>query len=193
MSKTNETMQPEAVETGALKMDVTVRPIAPKDNLIGFANVTFNDSFVVEGFRVCTGDKGIYINMPSTKDSQGNWRDTFKPITAEARRQLTEAIAEGYGIAMEKMQAMTEDYKPTREAMDYLLRYDNPLELIRSYWPDGYIEGEIVLQMVLDDMQSPPEERPEQPKSLRDRLQKAASEVKDRPVQEKPERSGEAR
>ena len=43
--------------------------------------------------------------MPSAKDSQGNWRDTFKPITAEARRQLTEAIAEGYGIAMEKMQA----------------------------------------------------------------------------------------
>ena len=105
MSKTNETMQPEAVETGALKLDVTVRPIAPKENLICFANVTFNDSFVVEGFRICTGDKGIYINMPSAKDSQGNWRDTFKPITAEARRQLTEAIAEGYGIAMEKMQA----------------------------------------------------------------------------------------
>lgn len=105
MSKTNETMQPEAVETGTLKLDVTVRPIAPKENLIGFANVTFNDSFVVEGFRICTGDKGIYINMPSAKDSQGNWRDTFKPITAEARRQLTEAIAEGYGIAMEKMQA----------------------------------------------------------------------------------------
>lgn len=46
--------------------------------------------------------------MPSTKDSQGNWRDTFKPITAEARRQLTEAITEGYGIAMEKMQATLE-------------------------------------------------------------------------------------
>lgn len=55
MSKTNETMQPEAVETGTLKLDVTVRPIAPKENLIGFANVTFNDSFVVEGFRICTG------------------------------------------------------------------------------------------------------------------------------------------
>ena len=78
MSKTNETMQPEAVETGTLKLDVTVRPIAPKENLIGFANVTFNDSFVVEGFRICTGDKGIYINMPSAKDSQGNWR-RFQP------------------------------------------------------------------------------------------------------------------
>ena len=32
MSKTNETMQPEAVETGTLKLDVTVRPIAPKKN-----------------------------------------------------------------------------------------------------------------------------------------------------------------
>ena len=105
MSKPNETTQPEVTEPGAMKLNVTVRPIAPKDNLIGFANVTFNDSFVVEGFRICTGDKGIYINMPSAKDSQGNWRDTFKPITADARRQLTKAIAEGYGIAMEKMQA----------------------------------------------------------------------------------------
>ena len=88
---------------------------------------------------------------------------------------------------------MTEDYKPTREAVDYLLRYDNPLELIRSYWPDGYIEGEIVLQMVLDDMQSPPEERREQPASLRERLQQAAHEVKDRPAPDKPDRGGEAR
>ncbi|MFR4886435.1 MAG: septation protein SpoVG family protein [Eubacterium callanderi] len=104
MSKPNETMQPEAVETGTRKPDVTV-PLLRRRESDRPCQCTFNDSFVVEGFRICTGDKGIYINMPSAKDSQGNWRDTFKPITAEARRQLTEAIAEGYGIAMEKMQA----------------------------------------------------------------------------------------
>lgn len=115
MSKTNETMQPEVAGTGALKLDVTVRPIAPRENLLGFANVTFNDSFVVEGFRICSGEKGLYINMPSTKDSKGNWRDTFKPITADARRQLTEAITSEYGIVIEKMQATVEASKNTTE------------------------------------------------------------------------------
>lgn len=107
MSKTTmpETVQPEANETAALKLDVTVRPIRPIDNLLAFANVTINDSFVVESFRICSGEKGLYVNMPSAKDSQGNWRDTFKPITAEARHQLVTAITEAYGAEIEKMQA----------------------------------------------------------------------------------------
>ncbi len=106
MSKTNtETMQPEGKTAAAMKLDVRVRPIAPIDNLLGFANVTINDSFVVEGFRICSGEKGLYVNMPSAQDKSGNWRDTFKPITADARRQLTDAIVEGYGAAIEKLQA----------------------------------------------------------------------------------------
>lgn len=111
MSKVNntDTMQPEVQEAGetataAMKLDVHVRPIAPVNNLLGFASVTINDSFVVEGFRICSGEKGLYVNMPSTKDGD-NWRDTFKPITAEARRQLTGAILDGYGLAIERMQA----------------------------------------------------------------------------------------
>lgn len=106
MSKTNtETMQPEGKAAAVMKLDVRVRPIAPIDNLLGFANVTINDSFVVEGFRICSGEKGLYVNMPSAQDKSGNWRDTFKPITADARRQLTDAIVEGYGAAIEKLQA----------------------------------------------------------------------------------------
>ena len=116
MSKTNtETMQPEVKEAAPMKLDVRVRPIAPIDNLLGFANVTINDSFVVEGFRICSGEKGLYVNMPSVQDKSGNWRDTFKPITADARRQLTDAIVEGYGVAIEKLQATLE---ATRGAAD---------------------------------------------------------------------------
>ena len=43
--------------------------------------------------------------MPSQQDSRGNWRDTFKPITSEAHKQLSAAIIEGYSVAIEKMQA----------------------------------------------------------------------------------------
>ncbi len=95
----------EAAEAMPIKLDVRVRPIAPRDNLLGFANVTINNSFVVEGLKICSGEKGLYVNMPSMQDGSGNWRDVCKPITADFRRQLTEAVIDGYGVAIEKMQA----------------------------------------------------------------------------------------
>lgn len=101
----NETNTPAQAAAAPMKLDVSVRPISPIDNLIGFANVTINDSFSVEGFRICSGDKGLYVRMPSQQDSRGNWRDTFKPITSEAHKQLSAAIIEGYSVAIEKMQA----------------------------------------------------------------------------------------
>lgn len=116
MSKTNpETMQPETETAAPLKLDVRVRPIAPIENLVGFASVTINDSFAVEGFRICSGEKGMYVNMPSGHDGKGGWRDTFKPITADARRQLVGAILDGYSVAIEKMQATLDAARGTAE------------------------------------------------------------------------------
>ena len=46
MSKTNtEPMQPDTQASESLKLDVTVRPIAPMGNLLAFANVTIGDCF----------------------------------------------------------------------------------------------------------------------------------------------------
>ena len=108
MSNSVNNTQAEATGAMPLKLDVRVRPIAPKENLVGFASVTINDCFVVEGLKVCAGEKGLFVNMPSQQDKDGNWRDICKPITADFRRQLTEAVAEGYSVAIEKMQATLE-------------------------------------------------------------------------------------
>lgn len=106
MSKNNtETMQPETKEADSMKLDVHVRHITPVGNLLAFASVTINDSFVVDGLRICSGEKGLYVNMPSAQDKNGTWRDTFKPITADARHQLVGAVLEGYNTSIEKMQA----------------------------------------------------------------------------------------
>lgn len=107
-SVNNINTQAEAIGAMPLKLDVRVRPIAPKENLVGFAAITINDCFVVEGLKVCAGEKGLFINMPSQQDKDGNWRDICKPITAYFRRQLTEAVVEGYSVAIEKMQATLE-------------------------------------------------------------------------------------
>lgn len=90
-----------------LKLDVSVRPIDPIKNLIGFANVKINDCFVVEDFKILQSDKGLFVGMPSKPDkgSRTGYRDTAKPITKEFRAELTEAVISAYHAEVEKLQA----------------------------------------------------------------------------------------
>ena len=118
MSKNTETNVPEtqASETaGGLTLDVRVRPIAPMGNLLAVANVTIGGCFKVDGFRICSGEKGLYVNMPSTQDGKGGWKDVCWPVTSEFRKQLTDALIEGYGVAIENLQATLD---ATRGAAD---------------------------------------------------------------------------
>lgn len=116
MSNNNaNTTVPEKKETAPLKLDVRVRPIAPMGNLLAYANVTIGDCFKVDGFRICSSEKGLYVNMPSTQDGKGGWRDVCWPVTAEFRKQLCEALIEGYGQAIENLQATLEATKGAAE------------------------------------------------------------------------------
>ena len=65
-------------EAPPMKLDVSVRAIEAKGNLLGFANVKFNDCFVVEDFKILQTDKGLYVGMPSKPDksSKTGYRDT---------------------------------------------------------------------------------------------------------------------
>ena len=113
-NNTNTTV-PEKMEAAPLKLDVRVRPIAPMGNLLAYANVTIGDCFKVDGFRICSSEKGLYVNMPSTQDGKGVWRDVCWPVTAEFRKQLCEALIEGYGQAIENLQATLEATKGAAE------------------------------------------------------------------------------
>lgn len=119
MSKTNtetaavQTQAPE--NANGLNLDVRVKPIIPNGNLLAFASVTINDSFKIDGFRICSGEKGLFVNMPSTQDGKGNWKDVCWPVTADFRRQLNEALIDGYGQAIENLQATLEATKGAAE------------------------------------------------------------------------------
>lgn len=99
---------PQEPEQAALplKLDISVRPIDPIKNLIGFANVKINDCFVVEDFKILQSDKGLFVGMPSKPDrnSKTGYRDTAKPITKEFRAELTEAVISAYHAEVEKLQ-----------------------------------------------------------------------------------------
>lgn len=102
---------PQETEQAAmpLKLDVSTRPIEPKGNLVGFASVKFNDAFVVEDFKILQSDKGLFVGMPSKPDksSKTGYRDTAKPITADFRKELTEAVITAYHAEVEKLKART--------------------------------------------------------------------------------------
>ena len=95
-------------EAPPMKLDVSVRAIEPKGNLLGFANVKFNDCFVVEDFKILQTDKGLYVGMPSKPDksSKTGYRDTAKPITWEFRKQLHGAILTAYSAEIGRLQAV---------------------------------------------------------------------------------------
>ena len=68
----------------------------PEDKLKAFATVTFDNSFVVRGLRVVSGDKGLFVAMPSRKLPDGTRRDIAHPINSEMRRSLEEKVLQAY-------------------------------------------------------------------------------------------------
>ncbi len=112
-----------AIASAPPRLDVTVRQIEPKKNLIGYATLKFNDSFVVEDFKVLQSEKGIFVGIPSkavSKDGKTEYRDTSKPITKEFRAALTEAVIAEYHAAIERLQARAAADKkpPFKEQME---------------------------------------------------------------------------
>jgi stage V sporulation protein G len=89
---------------GLLKLDVSVRPITPKNNLLAFASVKIADCFVVDNIRIVAGEKGLFVNMPSAQDNSGKFHDVCFPVTADFRKQIQTAILDGYAAAVEKVQ-----------------------------------------------------------------------------------------
>ena len=61
-----------------------------------FANITFDDVFVVRNLKVIEGKNGIFVSMPSRRLQDGEFQDVCFPITAEFRENIQETIIDGY-------------------------------------------------------------------------------------------------
>lgn len=67
-----------------------------EEKLKGFANVTFDDCFVVRGMKVVQGPKGYFVQMPNHKRLDGTHGDIAHPTTMEMRNRLEEAVLNAY-------------------------------------------------------------------------------------------------
>jgi DNA-binding cell septation regulator SpoVG len=91
---------------GALPLEVRAWPLrAPKGHLQGFASVTIAGCFAVNGVQIMSGKNGLFVSMPSTKDSKGEYRDVCFPVTAQFRHQINEAVLGEFHAALESLSA----------------------------------------------------------------------------------------
>ena len=99
----------QAQEYPPLHLDVRVRPMTPKGNLLGYASVNINGQFAVDGIKVVSGKNGLFINMPSYQTGNGQYRDVCFPVTKEFHAQLSSEVVTGYHQALEQMQTASQE------------------------------------------------------------------------------------
>lgn len=84
-------------------------------NLKAYATATIGGSFVITGIRVCDGKNGLFAQMPqrsfNDKNGETQYRETFYPITAEARENLNKAVVNAYENEITQEQDDSEDFE----------------------------------------------------------------------------------
>ena len=63
---------------------------------LALASVTLYNEFVVTGLRLLNGKNGLWVSMPSRKDSNGEYHDIAYPVTKEAREDIQKAVIDKY-------------------------------------------------------------------------------------------------
>jgi stage V sporulation protein G len=67
-----------------------------EERLKAFANITFDNAFVIRGLKVINGNQGYFVSMPSRKRSDGTHQDIAHPVNNEMRRLIEERVLEAY-------------------------------------------------------------------------------------------------
>ena len=80
-----------------------------KSNVKATASAAFGGQFAVHGFTVMNGKNGLFLNMPSKMNDEGEYVSTFHPITKDARTQLNNTILEAYEQALTESQAQSDE------------------------------------------------------------------------------------
>lgn len=73
-----------------------------QDKLKAVASVVLDDCFVVKNVRVVDGAKGLFISMPSRRNVKGEFSELCFPLTAELRREMSDAVLQAYREVSEK-------------------------------------------------------------------------------------------
>ncbi len=79
-------------------MDVTEVRVFPveEDRLRAYVTITFDHCFVIRDLKVISGNKGLFVAMPSRKRKDGTYRDTAHPLNNQTRDMIESKVLEEY-------------------------------------------------------------------------------------------------
>ena len=80
--------------------DVRVRKITKEGKMRAIVSITIDDEFVVHDIKVIEGDNGVFIEMPSKKATDGEYRDIAHPINSSTREKIQKIILDRYQKAL---------------------------------------------------------------------------------------------
>ena len=77
--------------------DVRIRLLNNENSKVrAIASFTIDDAFIVHEVRIVEGTNGLFIDMPSTKSPNGEYRDIAHPKNTETRQLISTAILAAY-------------------------------------------------------------------------------------------------
>lgn len=94
-----------------MDIDVRINKINTTGSVKATASVTLDECFGIRGVKVMEGKNGLFINMPSYKASNGQYKDICFPTTAEFRKELVDAVVEAYKLAIEQIQKQSTQFE----------------------------------------------------------------------------------
>jgi stage V sporulation protein G len=59
-------------------------------------DVAIAGEFLVRGFRVINGRKGLFVSAPGEQGKDGKWYRKAYPLTKETQAELTKVVLEAY-------------------------------------------------------------------------------------------------
>jgi stage V sporulation protein G len=92
-----------------VKLDIRVFPLDDaKGSTKAFASVGIDDLVAIRGVRVVESEKGLFVTMPQSRDSEGDYHDIAFPLNGDLRKEMVKAVLDEFKAA-EK----TKDRKPS--------------------------------------------------------------------------------
>lgn len=64
--------------------------------LKAFADVMFDESYVVKGFRIAEGENGLFVGFPQERGKNGRWYNSFLAMNDGAKDRLSEIVLASY-------------------------------------------------------------------------------------------------
>lgn len=89
---------------------------AKKSNLKAFASVEFDECFAVTGLKIMDGKKGLFVSMPASEDSEGEYHDVCFPVTKKFRKELNDAVITAFNEEDEEDEKKSKKSKSKKDS-----------------------------------------------------------------------------